>query len=98
MVVCMLNDLYLIPQNRFNFFLYKKAVADTRKRGRTTSKKFPLIRRARATQDDVTTTENLKGRPGQGYYIAILIGTPPQRVSGLLALAVCIFNEKNYIK
>lgn len=29
-------------------------------------------------------TENLKGRPGQGYYIAVEVGTPPQRVSDLI--------------
>ena len=53
--------------------------------------KFPLIKRRRSSlssvlssSEDVTTTENLKGRPGQGYYIAILIGTPPQRVSFIL--------------
>ena len=49
--------------------------------------KFPLIKRrsslssALSSTEDMMTTENLKGRPGQGYYIAILIGTPPQRVS-----------------
>ena len=26
-------------------------------------------------------TENLKGRPGKGYYIAVEMGTPPQRVN-----------------
>ena len=53
----------------------------------TSMMKFPLIKRrsslssALSSTEDMMTTENLKGRPGQGYYIAILIGTPPQRVS-----------------
>jgi len=29
-------------------------------------------------------TENLKGRPGQGYYIAVELGTPPQRINVLV--------------
>ena len=35
------------------------------------------------TTDDVSPTyhDNLSGRPGQGYYLAIQIGTPPQSVS-----------------
>ena len=33
--------------------------------------------------DDVTSGgKNLEGRPGQGYYIAINMGEPPQQVSG----------------
>ena len=31
-------------------------------------------------------TENLKGRPGQGYYIAVEVGSPPQRVCRVFSL------------
>ncbi|XP_066934058.1 beta-secretase 1-like [Clytia hemisphaerica] len=48
------------------------------------SKKFPLMKRRNQATKDVVTTENLKGRPGQGYYIAILFGTPPQRINVLV--------------
>ena len=39
-----------------------------------------LRRNARNAKGGNQNTENLKGRPGQGYYIALEIGTPPQRV------------------
>lgn len=42
-----------------------------------------LMRTRRGSKDKTgIPTENLKGRPGQGYYIAVELGTPPQRVSG----------------
>lgn len=43
---------------------------------------FSLLRGRRTPLKDLNTptTDNLKGRPGQGYYIAIELGTPPQRV------------------
>lgn len=28
--------------------------------------------------------DNLQGRPGQGYYLAVQLGTPPQSVSSLM--------------
>ena len=41
----------------------------------------PLRRTKRGLKDmKGVPTENLKGRPGQGYYIAVEMGTPPQRV------------------
>lgn len=40
-----------------------------------------LMRTRRGSKDKTgIPTENLKGRPGQGYYIAVELGTPPQRV------------------
>ena len=40
-----------------------------------------LMRARRGSKDKTgIPTENLKGRPGQGYYIAVELGTPPQRV------------------
>lgn len=40
-----------------------------------------LMRTKRGLKDGKgVPTENLKGRPGQGYYIAVELGTPPQRV------------------
>lgn len=44
--------------------------------------RIPLMRSKRDLQDSLEVpTENLKGRPGQGYYISTLLGSPPQRVS-----------------
>lgn len=44
--------------------------------------RIPLLRTKRDLRDKQgIPTENLKGRPGQGYYIAANLGTPPQRVS-----------------
>ena len=44
--------------------------------------RFPLMRTKRGLRDlRGVPTENLKGRPGQGYYIAVEVGSPPQRVS-----------------
>ena len=44
--------------------------------------RMPLLRTKRDLHDKQgIPTENLKGRPGQGYYIAANLGTPPQRVS-----------------
>ena len=43
---------------------------------------YPLMRTRRGLRDiRGVPTENLKGRPGQGYYIAVEVGTPSQRVS-----------------
>ena len=42
----------------------------------------PLRRTKRDLRDSRgNPTENLKGRPGQGYYISTDLGSPPQRVS-----------------
>ena len=50
-----------------------------RKKG---SYSVPLLRTKRDLRDSRgNPTENLKGRPGQGYYIATDLGTPSQRVS-----------------
>ena len=50
-----------------------------RKKG---SYSVPLLRTKRDLRDSRgNPTENLKGRPGQGYYIATDLGTPAQRVS-----------------
>ena len=49
---------------------------------RTRRYRFPLMRTKRGLRDiRGVPTENLKGRPGQGYYIAVEVGSPPQRVS-----------------
>lgn len=41
----------------------------------------PLLRTKRDLRDSRgNPTENLKGRPGQGYYIATDLGSPAQRV------------------
>lgn len=46
---------------------------------------FDLMRTKRGLHDSKgIPTENLKGRPGQGYYIAMEIGTPPQRMNVLV--------------
>lgn len=47
---------------------------------------IPLRRRTKRYFDDANlyNNENLKGRPGQGYYIAIEIGSPPQRLNVLV--------------
>lgn len=50
--------------------------------GKKGSYSVPLLRTKRDLRDSRgNPTENLKGRPGQGYYIATDLGTPPQRVS-----------------
>ena len=47
--------------------------------------RFPLMRTKRGLRDlRGVPTENLKGRPGQGYYIAVEVGSPPQRVSAYI--------------
>lgn len=52
---------------------------------RKTSHRIPLIRTKRDLRDlNGVPMENLKGRPGQGYYIATNLGKPPQRVSKTL--------------
>lgn len=51
----------------------------SRKKG---SYSVPLLRTKRDLRDSSgNPTENLKGRPGQGYYIATDLGSPAQRVS-----------------
>eukprot|EP00794_Sanderia_malayensis_P011178 gene11178-12352_t len=46
---------------------------------------FPLMRTRRGLRDvRGVPTENLKGRPGQGYYIAVEVGIPPQRMNVLV--------------
>lgn len=50
--------------------------------GKKGSYSVPLLRTKRGLRDSRgNPTENLKGRPGQGYYIATDLGTPAQRVS-----------------
>lgn len=50
--------------------------------GKKGSYSVPLLRTKRDLRDSRgNPTENLKGRPGQGYYIATDLGTPAQRVS-----------------
>ena len=50
--------------------------------GKKGSYSVPLRRTKRDLRDSRgNPTENLKGRPGQGYYIATDLGTPAQRVS-----------------
>lgn len=50
--------------------------------GKKGSYSVPLLRTKRDLKDSRgNPTENLKGRPGQGYYIATDLGTPAQRVS-----------------
>jgi len=52
--------------------------------GKKGSYSIPLLRTKRDLRDSRgNPTENLKGRPGQGYYIATDLGTPAQRVSGV---------------
>lgn len=52
------------------------------KPGKKGSYSVPLLRTKRDLRDSRgNPTENLKGRPGQGYYIATDLGTPAQRVS-----------------
>ena len=52
------------------------------KRGKKGSYSVPLLRTKRDLRDSRgNPTENLKGRPGQGYYISTDLGTPAQRVS-----------------
>jgi len=47
--------------------------------------RFPLMRTKRGLRDlRGVPTENLKGRPGQGYYIAVEVGSPPQRMNVLV--------------
>jgi len=49
---------------------------------RKNSHRIPLIRTKKDLRDsNGVPMENLKGRPGQGYYIATNLGNPPQRVS-----------------
>ena len=71
---CLMVNLMLVFELTAGFHLEKHG-----KTTRTVS--FPLMRSRRAAigKDD-SSSENLKGRPGQGYYIAIELGTPPQRV------------------
>ena len=57
--------------------------------GKKGSYRVPLLRSKRDLRDSRgNPTENLKGRPGQGYYIATDLGTPAQRVSFELKLYV----------
>lgn len=52
------------------------------KHGKKGSYSVPLLRTKRDLRDSRgNPTENLKGRPGQGYYISTDLGTPAQRVS-----------------
>ena len=52
------------------------------KPGKKGSYSVPLLRTKRDLRDSRgNPTENLKGRPGQGYYISTDLGTPAQRVS-----------------
>lgn len=54
-------------------------IASAAKKG---SYSVPLRRTKRDLRDSRgNPTENLKGRPGQGYFIATDLGTPAQRVS-----------------
>ncbi|KXJ15039.1 beta-secretase 1 [Exaiptasia diaphana] len=47
--------------------------------------RIPLIRTKRDLRDSHgVPMENLKGRPGQGYYIATNLGKPPQRINVLV--------------
>lgn len=53
--------------------------------GKKGSYSVPLIRTKRDLRDSRgNPTENLKGRPGQGYYITTDLGIPAQRVSTVL--------------
>lgn len=63
------------------------------KRGQKGSYSVPLLRTKRDLRDSRgNPTENLKGRPGQGYYIATDLGTPAQRVSSeVILLAICLW-------
>lgn len=50
----------------------------------------PLLRTKRDLRDSRgNPTENLKGRPGQGYYIATDLGSPAQRVRTYVAIICC---------
>ncbi|KAK3754035.1 hypothetical protein QZH41_020303 [Actinostola sp. cb2023] len=47
--------------------------------------RIPLLRTKRDLRDsNGVPMENLKGRPGQGYYIATNLGKPPQRINVLV--------------
>jgi len=65
------------------------------KPGKKGSYSVPLLRTKRDLRDSRgNPTENLKGRPGQGYYISTDLGTPAQRVSSehlLFAMFMVIF-------
>ena len=51
--------------------------------------RIPMLRTKRDLRDKQgIPTENLKGRPGQGYYIAANLGNPPQRVSSSYPLSL----------
>lgn len=69
---------------------------------RKNSHRIPLIRTKKDLRDvNGVPMENLKGRPGQGYYIATNLGKPPQRVSITRHLSVFInygdFSEWWYV-
>lgn len=57
------------------------------------------LRDRRETGDSPTPTlgssssGNLKGRPGQGYYITVYIGTPPQEVGTSLMCCLLVYCE-----
>lgn len=44
-------------------------------------RRMKLPKRTIQKREIQTYRDNLQGRPGQGYYIAIQLGTPPQLVS-----------------
>eukprot|EP00112_Aurelia_sp_Birch-Aquarium-sp1_P021149 Seg562.4 transcript_id=Seg562.4/GoldUCD/mRNA.D3Y31 product="Beta-secretase 1" protein_id=Seg562.4/GoldUCD/D3Y31 len=61
--------------------------ADALRKSSTNTRRyrFPLMRTKRGLRDiRGVPTENLKGRPGQGYYIAVEVGSPPQRINVLV--------------
>ena len=69
---------HLVRWLLFCFFIYLLILSNVE----GLSNRVHLMKRSRRSLNNgVVSTENLKGRPGQGYYIAIEFGTPPQRVS-----------------
>lgn len=87
-----MRKVYL--QSCLAFILLIILFFDVRLAAKKGSYSVPLLRTKRDLRDSRgNPTENLKGRPGQGYYIATDLGTPAQRVSDADFLEVVVVDE-----
>ncbi|KAM4742497.1 beta-secretase 1 isoform 2-T2 [Anableps anableps] len=63
------------------------AAAASSKRGRGTASEFPSRRRRGAAEGGVSFVDmidNLRGKSGQGYYVEMAVGSPPQKLNILV--------------
>ena len=81
LLVCLFERAYTLDSVSRKITIPLRKYRDT---NRTTEKRDVI----EADNTDISPSyhDNLSGRPGQGYYLAIQIGTPPQSVSSCIKL------------